>query len=37
MSGPKKAKDDTLARQTLGGTDLIPDMHAQLDFQSNMG
>ena len=37
MSGPKKAKNGTLTRQTLGATDLIYGMHAQLDFGSNMG
>ena len=31
------AKNGTLARQTLGATDLIHGMHIQLDFGSNMG
>ena len=34
MSGPKKAKNGTLA---LGATDLIHAMHTQLDFRTNMG
>ena len=37
MPGPKKAKNGTLTRQTLGATDLIHGMHTQLDFWSNMG
>ena len=35
MSGPKKAKNGTLARQTLGATDLKHGMHTQIDFGSN--
>ena len=37
MSGPKEAKNGTLAKQTLGATDSIYGMYAQLDFGSNMG
>ena len=37
MSSPKEAQNDTLAKQTLGATDLIYGMYAQLDFGSNMG
>ena len=36
MSGPKKAKNGTFARQIFGSTDLKHGMHKQLDFQSNM-
>ena len=38
MPGPKKkAKNGTLAIQTLGLTDLKHGMQAQIDFGSNMG
>ena len=37
LSGPKEAKNDTLAKQTLQATDLIYGMCTQLDFGSNMG
>ena len=37
MSGPKEAKNGTLAKQTLGAADLIYNMYTQLDFVSNMG
>ena len=37
MSGPKKGKNVTLTRQTLGETDLKHGMHTLLDFGSNMG
>ena len=37
MSGQKKAKNGTLARQILGETELIHGIHTQLDFRSNMG
>ena len=37
MSDPKEAKNGTLAKQTLGATDLIYGMYIQLDFGSNMG
>ena len=37
VSGPKKAKNGTLAKQTLGATDLIYGMYTELDFGSNMG
>ena len=37
MSGPKEAKNGTLAKQTLGATDIIYGMYTQLDFGSNMG
>ena len=37
VSGPKEAKNGTLAKQTLGATDLIYGMYTQLDFGSSMG
>ena len=37
MSIPKKAKNGSLTRQTLGATHLIYGMHIQLDFESNIG
>ena len=37
MSGPKKVKNGTWARQALGATDVKHGMHTQLDFGSNMG
>ena len=37
ISGQKKAKNGTLARQALGATDLKHGMHTQLDFGSKMG
>ena len=36
MSGPKKAKHGTLARQTFYGTDLKHGIHTQLDLESDM-
>ena len=37
ISGPKKDKPGTLARQILGVTDLKHRMLTRLDFGSNMG
>ena len=37
ISGLNEAKNGTLAKQTLGVTDLIYGMYIQLDFGSNMG
>ena len=37
MSGTKKRKNGTLAKQTLGVTDIKLNMHTQLDSGSNMG
>ena len=37
MSGPKEAKNGTLAKQTLEVTDLIYGTYTQLEFGSNMG
>ena len=36
-SGPKKAKNCTLAIQTLGATDLMHSIYTQIDFVSNKG